>query len=456
MKKIISTIAAAALLGTLCACEDKPARSEPVGDVTAPAATEAPTEPAYLELTEEDFAPVDMVQEITDGTPSAVHCTELEGVDFGERLSPCKAPDECEKYSPRTIFEGYPDIQEQYDRERQAKLETPSKGFVNNAVRLGGKLYFAVNFDDLCSRHDSSVFRYDPATKETTELVRREGLEYNGSFASLCAVHGRLFFTESAKSETPHTTICEIDPESGDVTELLSLDTNVYSLRESEDGMLITCYDGGDASAYYKEYIFETKELRDYKKTGGSIYDTVLCDGVPAEVTGGLVDGKYEPVTVKTQYYTISTDITSYAGIFLWRDKVCIATEDNFNGSWLYTYDIANRERLKMKFDGFISGLIKTKDALACISHNVGNDAYTVLYYIEPTLGTAFRVGKEEGMVMASGGDDAYVLTFRPVTEDGTLSNWSSGDGIGYNGYGSVFYSSSEPTVPDKLYTFGE
>ena len=455
MKKIISVFAAAALLGTLCACEDKPSRSEPVGDVTVPAVTESPTEPAYLELTEEDFAPVDMVQEITDGTPSAVHCTELEGVDFGERLSPCKAPDECEKYSPRTIFEGYPDIQAQYDRERQAKLETPFKGRTDTVVCLGGKLYFAVNFDDLCSRHDSSVFRYDPATKETTELVRREGLEYDGGFASLCAVHGRLFFTENAKSETPHTTICEIDPESGNVSELLSLDTNVYSLRESADGLLMTCYDGGDASAYYKEYVLETKEIRDYN-TESTRFTALLCDGVPAEITGGFDGEKYEPITVKTQYYTISTDITHYSGIFLWRDKVCIAVNDHIGGDWLYTYDIANRERLKMKFGGFISGLIKAGDALACVSQSgVNSDSYSTLYYIEPTLGAIHRIGKESSLVMANGGDkQAFVITFRHADENVNFSGMTGSESS--NGNGSVSFWTSEATVPDKLYTFGE
>ena len=437
----------------LSSCDDKPAQNEHIGDVTV--ATEATTEPAYLKLTEEDFAPVDIMQNITDGTPSAVHCIELEGIDFGERLSPCKAPDVCDKYSPRAVFDDDPESQALYDKERQAKLETPSKGFVNNAVCLGEKFYFSVNYDNLCSHHDSSVFCYDPDTKKTIELVRHEGLEYNDNFANLCTVHGRLLYKESVKSEKPRTTVCEIDPESGDVSELLTLDTNIYMICESTDGMLLDCYDGGDEAAYYKEYNFETKELRDYKETGNSFFDTVLCDGVSAEITGGFAEGKYEPVTVKTQYYTISTDITNYAEIYLWCDKVCIATEDNYNGSWLYTYDIANRERLKMKFDGFISGLIKTKDALACVSHiGVGDDAYSMLYYIEPTLGTAFRVGKEEGMVMASGGDDAFVLTFKFVNEDGDIYSWSYGNNISSNGNGYVFYSSTEPTVPDKFFTF--
>ena len=45
MRKIIAVLAAAALLGTLCACEDKPVDSESVGDFTVPAVTEAAPEP---------------------------------------------------------------------------------------------------------------------------------------------------------------------------------------------------------------------------------------------------------------------------------------------------------------------------------------------------------------------------------------------------------------------------
>ena len=92
MKKYIALILTGALLAGLCSCEDKPDNSEPVGDVTAPAVTETSAEPQFLELTEADFTPVDIQSDLIEGMPPAeISCTDLSGLSFGERMSPCKA-----------------------------------------------------------------------------------------------------------------------------------------------------------------------------------------------------------------------------------------------------------------------------------------------------------------------------------------------------------------------------
>lgn len=416
-------------------------------ETTIEEVTETPTEPAYLELTEDDFTPVDIMCEITDGTPSEVHCIELEGIDFGERMSPCKAFDVYEDYlRPFNIWDD-PDNPGKYEKYFHTMLETPFKGQVDSAVYLDGKLFFAVNFDDYCSCHDSSVFRYDPATKETKELVRHESLEYNCSFASLNAVHGKLLFVKTIETDIKHYVVNEIDAGSGEISELFSVDVPIYDIHESADGLLIGSYNG-ESIQYLQEYVFATKELRDFEnKNAINSKRTFFCDGIPAEITGGFDGYNNVPITVKTQYYSISTDINNYSNIFIWRDKLCIVPADNFNGSWLYTYDIAKRECLKMKFDGFKASLIKTNDALVCLSYcDVGDDSNTTLYYIEPTLGTVFRVGKVDGRVMAGGSEnDAFALTLKSA--DGKKLNELS-YGMRYSG------TTIQANLPNKFFTF--
>ena len=182
MRKIIAVLAAAALLGTMCACEDKPVDSESVGDFTVPAVTEiAPepetaTEPPVLELTEDDFEHVDMLLDNTDAAPPLdIHEADLSGLDFGERLSPCKAEGVYENYVENTYVDG--EWIAQYEAELEKCLSTPSTGMLEKAEFADGKCYMLINYDDLCGTHNWSIFSYDVASGELKELVRHSGID---------------------------------------------------------------------------------------------------------------------------------------------------------------------------------------------------------------------------------------------------------------------------------------
>ena len=77
---------------------------------------------------------------------------------------------------------------------------------------------------------------------------------------------------------------------------------------------------------------------------------------MPVEVTGGIDDESGEPITIKTQYYTLKTKYMNADNIFAWKDRVSILIDEGGIASSenrLYTYEIASRERTKLKFDGF-------------------------------------------------------------------------------------------------------
>ncbi|MDO4862832.1 MAG: hypothetical protein Q4A05_01575 [Ruminococcus sp.] len=442
MKKIIALIAAAVLLGTMCACESKSDTSDPVGDVTAPAETEAPTEPPYLELTEADFTPVDVGMDVTDTAPPLeMHAADISDDDFGERMSPCKAPEVSEKY----IDEYYPDDidsewVEQRKAERRARAAEPSKGRVSGTpVLLGGKCFFTVNFDDLCGCHDSSIFCRDLETGELTELVRHTGLEYSDSLGFLASAKGKLYYLADAYfdengeevdysahlydiTDFEHRTlIYSVDPESGAEEKVGELGAYVYWVEQSANGLVFCVSMNDSESNEIVEFDLATKQLRSIDKLeaiNSFTYRTALCNGVPAEVTGGFDGEKYAPVTVKTQYYTVSTDLNYYSHLYVWRDKLCFTVFDDIGGNWMYTYDLKRRERLKMKFDGFSSADARLTDNGLLMAVNTGQDvagryrSVHRLYYILPVLGTVYRMETFDEVRFGSS-ETPYFVTYR-------------------------------------------
>ncbi|MDO4864624.1 MAG: hypothetical protein Q4A05_10695 [Ruminococcus sp.] len=432
MKKFIAVSAAAVLLGTMCACADKSDTSEPVGGVTAPAVSdiptgaEAPTEPPFLELTEEDFTPVDMKCDITDSAPPVdISPVDLSGLDLGERLSPCMST---------------------------AGGGEPCEGRIEPVVFLGGRFFFGVNYDEWDGHHDSALYRYDPETGELKELT--DGRGYFGCFDCLSAIKGRLvFFADSEEGST--STLYEVDPESGEITELCTVDHHIDYIFGNEQGVLITAAHGdGTIREVYdfdKGGLVEPSDVEGLY-TGGR--DTVYyCDGVPAEVTGGLVDGQYTPLTIKTQYYELSTEHLTFDQVVLWKDKVCVNVTDVLGKGWLYTYDLKRNERLKMRFGG--SNLAKTGDALVesqTTNGSYGN--YTSIFYTVPHYGTVFRMKQEDSDVLlqCSCGGKTCVITFTSVAD-------KNGRGFSYhyiNSDGSTSYLGAHQLKPAKLFVFEE
>ena len=138
MKKYIALFAAAAMLCGLCSCEDKPDSSVPVGDVTAPAVTETSTEPQFIELTEADFTPVDIQSDLIEGMPSEeISCTDLSGLSFGERMSPCKAEADPSDRDYSNYYGSDEAMLKKVEEECRRILSEPCKGFIDNDYDIG-------------------------------------------------------------------------------------------------------------------------------------------------------------------------------------------------------------------------------------------------------------------------------------------------------------------------------
>ena len=482
MRKIIAVLVAAALLGTLCACEDKPADSESVGELTVPAVTEAApepepevaTEPPFRELTEDDFEHVDMLLDNTDAAPPLdIHEADLSGLDFGARLSPCKAEDVYENYVENTYVDG--EWIAQYNAKLEECLSTPCRGMLEKAEFADGKCYMLVNYDNLCGSHDWSIFSYDIGTGDLKELVRHSGIDDVPKCLTLSYAHGRLYYdsvyhvdedgnkveisfkadsngsgyaafgSSEAQGLKNMSELYSVDVESGEEVKECTVEGVAILGNETEKGLVVQRF-ADDDTTYYQEFNVTTKELGECDDSVHTPVSGVrfYCDGVPAEVTGGYVDGKYENVVIKTQYYTIQTDLINFDNAFLWKDRACIVSTEYVGTQNLYTYDLTTGERLKMRCDGFsYSNTIQLEDGLLMVNATLDGFSNTLgerIEYVEPTLGMIFRMQSGTHFLFGNIDDAVYYIAL-------------SGEPDNYAGnYG--FYSSPEQGVPDKLYWF--
>ncbi|MBP5362591.1 MAG: hypothetical protein J6Y71_06165 [Ruminococcus sp.] len=493
MRKTIAILSVLILVASMCSCEDKPFESEPIGETTISVGAENTSEPVYLELNEEDFDLVDINCEINDSNPPVdIQCTDLSGLDFGERMSPCKALDV--NYDLFSLDDIEPELREMYEEQNEKyKLamnrirEKACSGMVENTEFLEGKLYISVNYDDLCGAHDSSLYSYDVETGDFKEVVRHSGLEYNGCFNGLKAAHGKLYYYKTEYTDAngeplgndenntlpvtgeiaivdiptegdiiEKTTFYSIDPETGNEEKVCTVDGFVFWFQESKNGLGIDraiVEKNSDLISEFVEYNFETKELSESQEwaLGTSTGTQFLCDGVPATVSGGLTNGGYEKISVSTQYYTVNTELNYYSFVFLWKDKFVIITDEQISGTWMYTYDLVKRERLKMKVDGFnFSDALQTDEGLLLVVESgVQDSGYSMkmarrIYYVMPLLGMVFKMDVCDEVMMGKNDDAVYYMTI-------------SGGQSGYDAENHIYagYSTSKG-LPEKLYMFRE
>lgn len=417
MKKTAFTLATVLTLA-LWGCADKTVTDSPVPEQPTESA-----EPVFAEYTEEDFTPIKMNLNITDDAPPfEVHSADLSGLDFGERISPCKAEGVREEYDYINYVFDDPEEQAEYEAEKEQFYNTPSKGIIGSTVFLDGKFYFLVNFDDLCGQHDSSVFSFDPQTGELNEIAARTGLEYDG-FRNFITAGGRLIFMENGDKSF---TVCNMDPVSGEISELFTAEEEALMMESTDGGVFVSSVeiseDGATTSMAVKKYDIETGEILETFDNNdmSTLFGVPTCGGHPASVTGGRGG---EPLSVKTEFYSLETGQKECIGLYLWENKVSVMTDESVNGSArecrLYTYDFARMERTELNFNGFSSANIMAGNGIVN-TVNTGDfmGSTSATYYILPELGTAFRLVRADQIIGMESDGVCYILASKRRVSD--------------------------------------
>ena len=439
MKRIIAFGAVAVLLCGFCSCDDKPETSEPIGVVTS-------TEPTFIELSEGDFTPIDTIISEFDGeAPIELKTIDLNGIDFGKRLSPCKAPELNERYHSKIDYRDE-EQQKQYENAWERLVTSPCKGFCDNTFFCSGMVFLEMNYDDLCGQHDDllfcfnpeigscsrvietakagrieahtcvgdclcfimrsdnfddsddiNVYCYDTKTHKSSELFTEKAVSKCEEYL-LSQSHGELIFCEGSYDfegdSLHHSKVLSVDIKSGKSTELINIDKCVSQIKEYGNNLLMSTVDNDNHELYEYNYSSGTlNKISDSSKDVAEAFAPApLCDGVPSELTGGL-DGE-TPLTVKTQYYTVETELLKYVAVYVWNDYFSVWTTDKDRRNCLYTYDIVNRECIKLTFSKkYIEFMEKSGDGVCVGIKESMKDSETKLYYVVPKLGIQYLIG---------------------------------------------------------------
>ncbi|MBP3249636.1 MAG: hypothetical protein J6M48_04680 [Ruminococcus sp.] len=415
-------------------------------------------EPEFLELTEEDFTRVDLNLNISDDPPPVeIHSANLGKLDFGSRLSPCKAPeyrDETIKQIMEPTLEhmaneaeqGYPTMSaEDIERWRNDLLKTcdtpwPAQQSFGGTVG-GGKAFFIKNYDNLCSCHDTVLFSVDLETAEMKEVFAHEDPVEPCLFGTPYYLDGKLLYVNCEYSEEKDEWgnrlavghLMAIDAETGEQSEICSGDFEwIYGVDE-EKLILSKNYYHGDSTDYrLMECDIETGQLKELwygtyaNQTDGV---DVMFDFVDGELYRFEMDYENNTTTVICDDYKVTVNKASnlyFRGAN--KDRVMFVVDEYStymtSDKKLYTYDLKTRECLVSSFNGFGNTVMMAGDALVTLGSS--SSTYKMpFYYIMPQIGTAFRGADLNGSSSFNvSGDTVFImdeLTNYTYHEDGSV-----------------------------------
>ena len=459
MKKT-ALFTAAVMMLSFTACDKKKTDTdtelpteEVIGEVTAETA-KTDDEPVFREFKQEDFKSIDVnVNTTEDAPPTDLHSADLSGISFGERYSPCKEEGVRENYGKyleyksaleNNMNERYRPSFDEIKEEAEKMCAGPYEGDISYCVMVGDKFYITVNYDNYCRCHDSSLFELDPVTLEYEEVDTRTGLEYHGCYDGLCTENDKLYYYEcyntthdgySENGDEYKSTVYSFDPASRETTELLSLDEQIVSIFPMKSALEVHILeDVNEGNRHYsglatRKYDYETGELlekddsvEEYSYESGRKF---YCDGEPVEISGGYNGNVAAPLVIKTQYYSIATDLKQSSQVFAWKDRVSILNTEMVDygkrDMSLYTYDLNTMECTRMVVNGYFNNAQKGKDGIFVTyqSSEGWMHFYYNIYYLMPQYGTLFKIDKTDDVFYVSSEEQQYYLTIERAESNG-------------------------------------
>ncbi|MBR1592791.1 MAG: hypothetical protein IJ666_07265 [Ruminococcus sp.] len=409
MKKYLSLALGLMLSAMACvSCQEE--NNEDTPEIPENAVEEPVTEIPFRELNERDFSKINMNLRYSEGEcPIEVTEKTLSNLDFGQKMSPCKAEEVRADYRPTDYDD--PALDKEVIERYNKICETPSSGEISEYASSENAAFFEVNFDDYCGRHCSSLFAYDYDTDTLRELSSKEGLEEGKSYdyGSLYYANDMLicYNRETINNHENQTTetilhIMQIDTETGKETEILSGDYDfIYSINHGK--MILQTFVIGDevkdiseTGIILTEYDFSTGETRLISESDSFVNDmrVFFDDGS----TGSIVrDEENDTVTFTTDDINLVTEHKKITDTFLWKDKAVVITNDAlmYTDSYvMYTYDFDRMECLISKLDGFGRNFAQMGEGLVATSYGGWEGSKSPINYIAPESGAVFRLAE--------------------------------------------------------------
>ena len=379
-------------------------------DISENAVEETVTEISVRELTERDFSVINLNLRYSQAEcPIEVREESFSGLDFGQKMSPCKAENVREQY--QQIHYDDPELQKELLEQYDKICETPSSGEIMSYTSNNDSAFFEVNFDDYCHRHCSSLFAYDYDTGKVRELSSKEGLEEtNYNYGSLYCVDDMLIYFdyETLNNHENQTTdtimhIIQVDTKTGKESEVLSGDYDYVYHIDKERIMLGTFLTNGD-------------EIRDISETGVKITEYDLSTGQTQIIsesdsftndmkiffddgsTGRIIqDDKNDTVNFITDEVNMLANHKKVVYNALWKDKAVVITNEALaytSNYMMYTYDFNKMECLVSKLDGFGRNFVQVGNGLVSTSYGGWEGNKSPVNYIIPKSGNVFRLAE--------------------------------------------------------------
>ncbi len=387
----------------------------------------------HLSLTDDDFSDIEINLNVSDSLPFEVHEVSLSKLDFGEHLSPCKS--QPEKYDRQNINFYDPEMQAEYEEERKKLYSTPYGGDIENIIAYNNKLYIAVNYDDMCMIHDSSLFCYDMLTGSLEEVISCNDLNDTANFGGMVLAGDMLIYPSFDYSDRNKSKLIAFYPETG---EKKLLYTGDFDFCTEIGGNAAVCRYGSysekinDRTISYLVQDKDSGEFTELAEVDTEKYKLIPCGSGLAEV---LYRGENKTSIVTADRYTVDTGLRlKSADTIIADDNSVIVFKE---GGYAYTddlvayrYDLVNRERVRLDLEGlgsivvpagsnFIIGFSSFKTLSGYGEYEYGFGETPGAYsFVMPELGTAFNLGRTQSLFANSGNSYCMIA----YNDDGSRS----------------------------------
>lgn len=424
-KRIFAVLLASAAL--MAGCEDndvKPVESE----VETTVVTTVPevTEPVFREYSADDFRTINVALNLINQDPPVdVECTDISGLDFGEKVP---------VYNKREYAaEFYGGSAGEYE----SFIDKPEKGYAKTCTVEDGYCYIDVFYPSVMynlERADSayvkyqtycwSVFRYDPGTGKNEEIYSWAAKDLDESCdAQQLFCNGGLFFIYYSKDgDEDCITLKRLDLSTCEVTDL-------YEVRGAEKHLLLNyLFDG---SIYAVEFTGANLSDPDisillYDKETGKLSQRTGIGDENFLLTNHLDDENvFINTDVECDHYRVKA-ITGQKSL-VYGDSKSFMFYNGFDE--IETYDLKKMEHSVLNFADMSSEVAVYDGKVVIGGKNVGYNGTSSVFCIIPDKGLVYLIATEEafyGDIRVSGDGIIYCGKHRfysektAKTEDGT------------------------------------
>lgn len=391
-----------------------------------------------IKLSSADFNAVNVVLMKSDDPPEhKLHTLDTAKLDFGKSMSPCKAADVRDKYTPsmEELFGIDPEgsdidsrTMEQFSKTYNYYLEyikknidVPSKGNITSYTVHGDLVFMYVNYDDLCGTHDYSVFEYNTVSEKLREITHYSGLDNDA--ASRAAASNMYFYNgmlllECIDIQTHKIIINSMDPDTGSIKEFPSDGNKMIWYADEDTLMLYEMTFIDDNTAPYSSimptilYRYKNGTFEEMDRSSTMQQSMLYGDEL---IKLSNEDQRSEPLVIETADYILDTGIENALFLCASKDHAVVYVS---TGSWaipvydIYVFDLAKRE----------CSVIKLED----IQMIVGSSGNDVIYddedgthLLDTAIGTSFRIFSE-GNAMLNEESDIKTITHYVAASPGS------------------------------------